>query len=235
MSRLKAGLKTSPPIFQIASRLFNRQRLLFLYFICRECEKLMNKGRLEAFSDGVIAILITIMVLELKIPHGTDWESLSPLFPVFVTYVLSFIYLGIYWNNHHHLLQATKHINGTILWANLHLLFWLSLVPFVTGWMGENHFAPLPTAVYGAILLAAAIAYYILQTLIIREHGKDSSLKKAIGNDFKGKISPVIYVAAIILAFVNQWISDALYVLVALMWLIPDRRIESKINATEPQ
>jgi uncharacterized membrane protein len=193
----------------------------------------MNKNRLEAFSDGVIAILITIMVLELKIPHGTDLASLSPLFPVFVTYVLSFIYLGIYWNNHHHLLQATKHINGKILWANLHLLFWLSLVPFVTGWMGENHFAPLPTAVYGAILLAAAIAYYLLQTLIIREHGENSELKKAIGNDFKGKISPLIYIAAIILAFVNQWISDALYALVALMWLIPDRRIESKINATD--
>jgi uncharacterized membrane protein len=194
----------------------------------------MNKTRLEAFSDGVIAILITIMVLELKIPHGTNWESLSPLFPVFVTYVLSFIYLGIYWNNHHHLLQATKHINGKILWANLHLLFWLSLVPFVTGWMGENHFAPLPTAVYGAILLAAAIAYYILQTLIIREHGENSDLKRAIGSDLKGKLSPLIYVAAIILAFVNQWISDALYVFVALMWLVPDRRIESKINTPEP-
>jgi uncharacterized membrane protein len=194
----------------------------------------MNKGRLEAFSDGVIAILITIMVLELKIPHGTDWESLRPLFPVFVTYILSFIYLGIYWNNHHHLLQATKHINGAILWANLHLLFWLSLVPFVTGWMGENHFAPLPTAVYGAILLASAIAYYILQTLIIREHGENSDLKKAIGRDIKGKISPLIYVAAIVLAFVNQWMADTLYVFVALMWLVPDRRIEAKINTTEP-
>ena len=190
----------------------------------------MNKGRLEAFSDGVIAILITIMVLELKIPHGDDLEALRPLFPVFVTYILSFIYLGIYWNNHHHLLQATAHINGKILWANLHLLFWLSLVPFVTGWMGENHFAPLPTAIYGANLLAAGIAYYILQNLIIAEQGANSKLKKAIGKDFKGKISIVIYVAAIGLAFVNQWISDALYVSVALMWLIPDRRIESKIN-----
>jgi TMEM175 potassium channel family protein len=193
----------------------------------------MNKGRLEAFSDGVIAILITILVLELKIPHGTDLEALKPLFPVFVTYVLSFIYLGIYWNNHHHMLQATKHINGKILWANLHLLFWLSLVPFVTGWMGENHFAPLPTAVYGIVLLAAAIAYYILQNLIIAEHGENSKLKKAVGNDLKGKLSPLIYVAAIILAFVNQWISEALYVFVALIWLVPDRRIESKINTAE--
>ncbi|MCD9189069.1 MAG: TMEM175 family protein [Pyrinomonadaceae bacterium] len=190
----------------------------------------MNKGRLEAFSDGVIAILITIMVLELKVPHGTDFAALKPLFWVFVTYILSFIYLGIYWNNHHHLLQATKQINGKILWANLHLLFWLSLVPFTTGWMGENHFAPLPTAVYGIVLLAAAIAYYILQNAIIAAEGADSRLKKAVGSDLKGKISPVIYVAAIILAFVNQWISDVLYVFVALIWLIPDRRIEKKIN-----
>ena len=193
----------------------------------------MNKGRLEAFSDGVIAIIITIMVLELKVPHGADWESLRPIFPVFITYILSFVYLGIYWNNHHHMLQATGHINGAILWANLHLLFWLSLVPFVTGWMGENHFAPLPTAVYGVVLLAAAIAYYILQTLIVKEQGENSKLSKALGSDFKGKISPFIYIAAIILAFVNQWISDALYVLVALMWLVPDRRIESKINQDE--
>lgn len=195
----------------------------------------MNKGRLEAFSDGVIAILITIMVLELKVPHEADWEALHALFPVFLTYVLSFIYLGIYWNNHHHMLQATRHVNGAILWANLHLLFWLSLVPFVTGWMGENHFAPLPTAVYGFVLLAAAIAYYILQTLIVREQGTNSDLHKAIGKDFKGKISPFIYIAAIFLAFVNQWISDALYVLVALMWLIPDRRIESKIHVHESE
>ncbi len=164
----------------------------------------MNKGRLEAFSDGVIAILITIMVLELKIPHGTDLEAIRPLFPVFVTYVLSFIYLGIYWNNHHHLLQAATHINGKILWANLHLLFWLSLVPFVTGWMGENHFEPLPTAVYGIVLLADGIAYYILQTLIVNEQGEDSKISKALGSDFKGKISPLIYGAAIGLAFVNQ-------------------------------
>ena len=190
----------------------------------------MNKGRLEAFSDGVIAILITILVLELKIPQGADLEALRPILPIFVTYVLSFIYLGIYWNNHHHMLQATEKINGSILWANLHLLFWLSLVPFVTGWMGENHFAPLPTAVYGINLLACAIAYTILQTLIIAEHEANSNLKAAIGNDLKGKISLGCYVLAIVLAFINQWISDALYVFVALMWLVPDSRIESKIN-----
>lgn len=190
----------------------------------------MRKGRLEAFSDGVIAILITIMVLELKIPHGTDWEALRPVLPVFLSYVLSFIYLAIYWNNHHHMLHATDQINGKILWANMHLLFWLSLIPFATGWMGENHFAPLPTATYGAVLLAAAIAYYILQSTIISQQGADSKLKAAIGNDLKGKLSPLIYVAAILLAFVNHWISEALYVAAALMWLIPDRRIESKLN-----
>jgi uncharacterized membrane protein len=190
----------------------------------------MNTGRLEAFSDGVIAILITIMVLELRIPHGADWEALRPILPVFLTYVLSFLYLGIYWNNHHHMLYATHQINGKILWANMHLLFWLSLVPFVTGWMGENHFAPLPTAIYGVVLLLAAIAYYILQRMIIAQQGTDSKLQAAIGKDIKGKISPLIYLAAIPLAFVSQWISDGLYVLVALMWLIPDRRIESKLS-----
>ena len=190
----------------------------------------MDKGRLEAFSDGVIAILITIMVLELKIPHGADFAALRPILPIFLSYVLSFIYIGIYWNNHHHLLQATKHINGKILWANLHLLFWLSLIPFVTGWMGENHFEPLPTAIYGVILLAAAIAYYILQNLIIAEEGENSRIAAAVGSDFKGKISPLFYIAAIGLAFVNHWISSALYVLVALLWLVPDRRIESKMN-----
>lgn len=190
----------------------------------------MNKTRLEAFSDGVIAILITIMVLELKIPHGADLESLRPLFPVFLTYVLSFVNLGIYWNNHHHMLQATKQINGKVLWANTHLLFWLSLIPFVTGWLGENHFEPLPTAIYGIVLLAASIAYYILQSLIVADHEANAKLEAAIGSDLKGKISPLIYVAAIGLAFVNQWISDALYVFVALMWLVPDRWIESKIN-----
>ena len=192
----------------------------------------MKKGRLEAFSDGVIAIIITIMVLELKIPHGADWEALRPLIPVFLTYVLSFAYLGIYWNNHHHMLYVTDQINGKILWANMHLLFWLSLIPFTTGWMGENHFAPLPTAVYGMVLLAAAIAYYILQQLIIAQQGADSKLKAAVGKDIKGKLSPLIYVVAILMSFVNQWVSDGLYVLVALMWLIPDRRIESKLNAS---
>lgn len=190
----------------------------------------MKSSRLEAFSDGVIAILITIMVLELKIPHGANFEALRPLFPVFLSYVLSFIYLAIYWNNHHHLFQATRKVNGKILWANMHLLFWLSLIPFTTGWMGENHFASLPTAVYGANLLAAGIAYYILQSAIIAEHEANSTLEAAIGKDIKGKISPLIYIAAIPLAFVNQWIADALYVVVALIWLIPDRRIESKIT-----
>ena len=193
----------------------------------------MKKGRLEAFSDGVIAILITIMVLELKIPHGADLESLRPILPVFLTYVLSFVYLAIYWNNHHHMLHATDKINGKILWANMHLLFWLSLIPFVTGWMGENHFATIPTAVYGAVLLAAAIAYYVLQKLIISQQGANSKLRAALGRDIKGKISPVLYLAAILLAFVNQWIADALYVLVALIWLVPDKRIESKLNADE--
>jgi uncharacterized membrane protein len=190
----------------------------------------MTKGRLEAFSDGVIAILITIMVLELRVPHGTDWAALRPLAPVFLTYVLSFIYLGIYWNNHHHMLHLTHRINGTILWANLHLLFWLSLVPFVTGWMGENHFASLPTAVYGVVLLLAAIAYEILQFAIIAENGPDSKLAAAVGKNLKGKISAALYVAAIPLAFVNKWISDAIYILVAIIWFIPDRRIEAALR-----
>jgi uncharacterized membrane protein len=193
----------------------------------------MNKGRMEAFSDGVIAILITIMVLELKIPHGADWEALRPLLPVFLTYILSFVYLGIYWNNHHHMLHATRAINGKILWANLHLLFWLSLVPFVTGWMGENHFAPLPTAVYGVVMLFAAIAYTILQTLIVRQSEANSSLAAAVGKDLKGKLSMLCYLLAIPLAFVHQWISDGLYVLVAMMWLIPDRRIEAKLEESK--
>ena len=190
----------------------------------------MNSTRLEAFSDAVIAILMTIMVLELKIPHGTDFESLSPLLPIFLTYVLSFVYLGIYWNNHHHMLQATRSVNGKVLWANMHLLFWLSLVPFVTGWMGENHFAPLPTAVYGVVLLCSAIAYTILQTTLVRHHGENELLAAAIGNDLKGKISIAMYVVAIGAAFIHQWISHALYVAVALMWLIPDKRIESKLR-----
>ena len=192
----------------------------------------MKKGRLEAFSDGVLAILITIMVLELKIPHGADLESLRPVLPAFLTYILSFIYLGIYWNNHHHMLHATDRVNGKILWANMHLLFWLSLVPFTTGWMGENHFAPLPTAVYGVVLLLAAMSYTILQTLLVAQQGEHSQLEEAVGKDMKGKLSMLLYIVAIPLAFVNQWISDGLYVLVALIWLIPDRRIESKL--TEP-
>jgi uncharacterized membrane protein len=190
----------------------------------------MGKGRLEAFSDGVIAVLITIMVLELKVPHGTDWATLEPLVPVFLTYVLSFVYLGIYWNNHHHMLHTTDRINGAILWANLHLLFWLSLVPFTTGWMGENHFAPLPSAVYGAVLLMSGIAYLILQAAIIRHQGPHSKLKVAVGHDLKGKISAVLYAAAILLAFVHQLIADVIYVFVALMWLVPDRRIETTLG-----
>ena len=191
----------------------------------------MPKGRLEAFSDGVLAILITILVLELKVPHGTDFAALRPLLPVFLTYVLSFVYLGIYWNNHHHMLHATARVNGRILWANLHLLFWLSLVPFTTGWMGENHFAPLPTAVYGAVLLLAGIAYLILANAIVAEHGPDSPLAQALGRDRKGKLSLVLYAIAIPLAFVNQWISDAIYVAVAAIWLVPDPRIEGRIRS----
>jgi uncharacterized membrane protein len=190
----------------------------------------MNKGRLEAFSDGVIAILITIMVLELKIPHGASREALDPLLPVFLTYVLSFINIGIYWNNHHHMLQATNRVNGKVLWANLHLLFWLSLIPFVTGWMGENHFAPLPTAVYGVVLFLAAVAYTILQRIIVAQRGANARLEAAVGKDVKGKLSLLAYAVAIPLAFVHQAISDGLYVMVALMWLIPDRRIETKLN-----
>ena len=190
----------------------------------------MSKARLEAFSDGVFAILITILVLELKIPHGDDARALAPLLPIFLTYVLSFLYLGIYWCNHHHLLHAATRINGKILWANLHLLFWLSLVPFITGWMGENHFASLPTAAYGVVLLAAAIAYYLLQGAIVAAQGPHSTLAVAIGRDLKGKISPFLYTAAIALAFVREWIADALYVIVALMWLVPDPRIESRFH-----
>src|SRR5436309_475899 len=190
----------------------------------------MTKGRLEGFSDGVIAILITIMVLELKVPHGTDWDALSPAVPVLLTYVLSFVFLGIYWNNHHHMLHATERINGKVLWANLHLLFWLSLVPFATGWMGENHFEALPTAVYGMVLLLAGVAYTVLLRTILAAQGPSSKLAAAVGSDVKGKISLLLYGAAIPLAFVNQWISDAIYVLVALIWLVPDRRIESRVG-----
>jgi uncharacterized membrane protein len=192
----------------------------------------MGSGRLEAFSDGVLAIIITIMVLELKVPHGTDLASLGPLIPVFLSYVLSFIYVGIYWSNHHHLLHAVQHVNGRVLWANLHLLFWLSLIPFVTGWMGENHFAAWPVALYGVVLLCAAIAYFILTRVLILEEGRDSALAKALGNDFKGKVSVVFYAVAIPLSFVSSWLACALYVVVAIMWLIPDRRIERAL--TEP-
>jgi uncharacterized membrane protein len=186
----------------------------------------MGKSRLEAFSDGVLAILITIMVLELKVPHGEGLDALVPLIPVFLSYVLSFVYLGIYWNNHHHMLHTCKKVTGPILWANLHLLFWLSLVPFITGWMGENHFGAVPSALYGVVLLMAAIAYWILQQLIIASQGPDSLLKKAVGGDWKGKVSPLLNAVAIPLAFWSKWISLALYVLVALIWLVPDRRIE---------
>jgi uncharacterized membrane protein len=190
----------------------------------------MTKARLEAFTDGVMAILITIMVLELKIPHGEDLAALRPLLPVFLCYVLSYVYLGIYWANHHHMLHATARINGTILWANLHLLFWLSLVPFTTGWMGENHFAPLPTAAYGVTLLAAAMAYYLLQSAIIAAEGPGSRLAAAVGRDLKGKISPVLYAVAIPIAFLSRGLAYALYVVVALVWLVPDRRIESRLE-----
>jgi len=186
----------------------------------------MEKNRLEAFSDGVLAIIITILVLELKVPAGSDLTVLKPLLPVFLTYVLSFIYLGIYWNNHHHLLKAAHKVNAAMMWANLHLLFWLSLFPFVTGWMGENHFTAAPTALYGMVMLMAAIAYYILQSIIVAEHGRDSKLARSLGRDFKGKTSPILYGTAIATAFYRPWISCGLYVLVAFIWLVPDRRIE---------
>jgi uncharacterized membrane protein len=191
----------------------------------------MHKTRLEAFSDGVLAIIITIMVLELKVPHGEGLEALRPLVPVFVSYVVSFIYVGIYWNNHHHMLQATRHVNGRVLWANLHLLFWLSLLPFVTGWMGENHFARLPSAVYGVVLLMAGIAYWILARTIVAAEGEASLVAKAIGKDRKGTVSVLLYVIAIPLAFVSQWIALAIYVGVAMVWLIPDSRIERVIES----
>jgi len=190
----------------------------------------MGKNRLEAFSDGVLAIIITIMVLEMKVPHGADFDALRPLWSVFLSYVMSFVYLAIYWNNHHHMMHVTKNVSGGILWANIHLLFWLSLVPFVTGWMGENHFARMPTALYGVVLLMAGISYYILQTLIVRTNGRDSLLAQAIGRDVKGKISPVLYMIAIVGSMVYSWIGWAIYVFVALMWLVPDRRIERAIH-----
>ena len=193
----------------------------------------MGKNRMEAFSDGVLAIIITIMVLELKVPHGEDLATLAPLIPVLLSYVLSFIYVGIYWNNHHHLLHATKQVSGGMLWANLHLLFWLSLLPFVTGWMGENHFSALPTALYGGVLLMASMSYWILARTIIVGEGRESLVARAIGRDTKGVISTLMYAIAIPLAFVAQWIAQVLYVAVALMWLIPDRRIENEMARPE--
>ncbi len=197
----------------------------------RDCDfriagKAVETNRVEAFSDGVLAIIITIMVLELKVPQGTEIAVLRPVLPVLLSYVLSFVYVGIYWNNHHHLFHSTRHVSGGILWANLHLLFWLSLFPFATGWVGENHFAPMPTAVYGLVLLMAAIAYYILQQAIIVQQGAGSILAAAVGHDRKGKLSPVFYLLAVPLAFLNPWLAHGIYVFVALLWLIPDRRIE---------
>jgi uncharacterized membrane protein len=193
----------------------------------------MEKDRLSAFSDGVIAIIITIMVLELKVPHETGWEALHELGPVFASYVMSFVYIAIYWHNHHHLLHTVDRVDGLILWANSHLLFWLSLVPFATGWMGENYVAPLPTALYGVSLLMPAIAYYLLQLAILRKHGPDSLLARALGADLKGKLSPLVYLVAIGTAFVEPWLSIALLALMAVIWLVPDRRIETLIAAQE--
>jgi uncharacterized membrane protein len=193
----------------------------------------MENTRLEAFSDGVLAIIITIMVLELKVPHGADLAALQPVLPVFCSYVLSFIYVGIYWNNHHHLFHSSKHVSGGILWANLHLLFWLSLFPFSTAWIGENHAAPLPMAMYGFVLLMAALAYYVLQSAIIAREGRHSVLAQAVGRDWKGKLSPLIYLSAMPLAFVSPWISAGLYAFAACIWLIPDRRIERALQRRE--
>jgi uncharacterized membrane protein len=190
----------------------------------------MPKERLAAFSDGVIAIIITIMVLELKVPHGDDWPALAKLVPVFLAYVLSFVYLAIYWNNHHHMLHTLERVDGAILWANMHLLFWLSLIPFATGWISESHFARVPTALYGAALLMPAIAYYVLQTAIIRRQGTHGRLARAVGRNLKGKVSPLLYLTGIALAFVLPWVSYAIYVFVALMWLVPDRRIEKRVR-----
>ena len=193
----------------------------------------MRTGRLEAFSDGVIAIIITIMVLEMKVPHGDTLEDLRPVLPVFLSYVLSFVYVGIYWNNHHHRLHATTTVTGAVLWANLHLLFWLSLFPFATHWMGENHFTAMPTAVYGVVLLMAALAYFLLQQTIIRAQGRDSILRRAVGRDWKGKLSPLLYLTAIVATRWAPWLSEAIFVAAALIWLIPDRRIEHVLPRKE--
>lgn len=190
----------------------------------------MGKGRLEAFSDGVLAIIITIMVLEMKVPHGASLEALKPLLPVFMSYILSFTYIAIYWNNHHHMMRAVKHVSGTVMWANVHLLFWLSLFPFVTGWMGENHFSTWPVAIYGGVAFMAGIAYYILAHCLADLHGKDSALAQALGKDRKGVLSVVIYAIGIGLSFVNPWIGVSLYALVAMIWFIPDKRIEKKLS-----
>lgn len=190
---------------------------------------MMTKGRLEAFTDGVLAIIITIMVLELKVPHGGTFNDLKPIWPIFGSYVLSFVYVAIYWNNHHHMMHTVKHVNGKLLWANMHLLFWLSMIPFVTGWMGENHFTTASVFLYGIVLFLSAIAYFILQKLIIKSHGKDSVLSKALGKDVKGKLSPVLYVIGFISAFYSVWVSGFVYIAVAIMWLIPDRRIEKEL------
>jgi uncharacterized membrane protein len=193
----------------------------------------MGKGRLEAFSDGVIAIIITIMVLEMKVPHGESFEALQPLLPVFLSYVLSFVYVGIYWNNHHHMLHACTNVTGGVLWANLHLLFWLSLFPFATGWMGENHFAAIPSALYGVVLLMAACAYWLLQQAIVAAQGPESKLKAALGSDWKGKLSPAIYIAGIVSTLWISWLAEVAYVAAALLWLVPDRRIERKLVHTD--
>jgi uncharacterized membrane protein len=193
----------------------------------------MHKARLEAFSDGVLAIIITIMVLELKVPHGEKLAALLPLMPAFLSYVLSFVYIGIYWNNHHHMLHAAKKVTGPMLWANLHLLFWLSLFPFATGWMGENHFGPVPSALYGVILLMAAVAYWLLEQAIIASEGPASLLKRAVGRDWKGKLSPVLYAIAIAATFILPWVAQAIYVLVAILWLVPDPRIERALHREE--
>ena len=194
----------------------------------------MTTGRLEAFSDGVLAIVITIMVLEMKVPEGSEFAALEPLVPVFLSYVLSFVFLGIYWNNHHHLLQAARKVNGPVLWANLQLLFWLSLVPFVTGWMGENHFAALPVAAYGMVLLLAGCAYWILSRALISHHGEDSALAMAVGQDIKGKVSLALYAVGVCVSFVSSWIAITIYVAVAIMWIVPDRRIEAVLGSTRP-